>query len=54
LNATVASATVNGSGTYAYMAPELFEDAKPAKTSDVYALAMTAWHVGVPYVIDDS
>jgi hypothetical protein len=36
------------------MAPELFEDAKPAKTSDVYALAMMAWHVGVSYVIENS
>jgi serine/threonine protein kinase len=53
LNATVASATVYGVGTYPYMAPELYEDGRPTKASDVYALGMTAWHVGVPYVIDD-
>jgi serine/threonine protein kinase len=52
LNATVASATVNGLGTPCYMAPELWGDEKPAKASDVYALAMTVWHVSVPYVIN--
>jgi hypothetical protein len=35
------------------MAPELFEECKPTKASDVYALGMTAWHVRVLYVIDD-
>jgi serine/threonine protein kinase len=34
-------------GTIQYMAPELFEDGRPTKASDVYALGMTAWHVGV-------
>jgi serine/threonine protein kinase len=54
LNATVASATLNGMGTLQYMAPELFEDERPTKASDVYALGMTAWHVGVPDVFDGS
>jgi serine/threonine protein kinase len=54
LNATVASATLNGMGTLQYMAPELFEDERPTKASDVYALGMTAWHVRVPHVFDDS
>jgi serine/threonine protein kinase len=54
LNATVASASVQGVGTLEYMAPELFEDGGPTKASDVYALGITAWHVGAPYAIDDS
>jgi serine/threonine protein kinase len=41
-------------GTPHYMAPELFEEGRPAKASDVYALAMTSWHVGVPHGINDS
>jgi serine/threonine protein kinase len=53
LNATVASATVHGVGTYPYMAPELHEDGRPTKASDVYAVGMAAWHVRVPYVIED-
>jgi hypothetical protein len=36
------------------MAPELHEDGRPTKASDVYALGMTAWHVRVPHVTDDS
>jgi serine/threonine protein kinase len=54
LNATIASATVHGVGTYPYMAPELHEDGRPTKASDVYALGMAAWHVGVPYAIDNT
>jgi serine/threonine protein kinase len=59
LNATVASATLLGIGTPYYLAPELLEvqmsgigDGTPTKASDVYALAVTSWHVRVPYVID--
>jgi serine/threonine protein kinase len=48
------NATINGMGTYPYMAPELFEDGKPAKASDVYALGMTAWRVRVLHVFDHS
>jgi serine/threonine protein kinase len=45
---------LNGMGTLQYMAPELFEDGRSTKASDVYAVGMTAWHVRVSYVIDDS
>jgi serine/threonine protein kinase len=51
LNATIASATLNSMGTPHFMAPELFEEGRPAKASDVYALAMTSWHVSVLNVI---
>jgi serine/threonine protein kinase len=54
LNATVASATVGSIGTPYYMAPELWDDGVPAKASDVYALGMTVWQVGVPHVISHS
>jgi serine/threonine protein kinase len=41
-------------GTLQYMAPELFEDGRMTKASDVYASGMTAWHVSVPHVVDDA
>jgi serine/threonine protein kinase len=42
--ATASTATAGHKGTYAYMAPELF-DAKPrwTKAADVYAYAVIAW-----------
>jgi serine/threonine protein kinase len=48
-------------GTPQYMAPELFAaqesetgNGRPTKAGDVYALALTSWHVGMPNVIDGS